>query len=126
MIQTMCQRALFRFLACRVWRARTGHWHGRHRPGRLLPSGTLLNNAFPGVTLRALDLPVGAVLLNDEVQSMTADFVTTGTLAFAHGTDLTWGNGSFEYLRADFADGESEVTLDFIANDDGGDAEAPS
>ena len=71
------------------------------------PSGTILNNAFPGVTLSAHDLPVGAVLPNDQVLSVTSPFVTTGTRAFGHqpGPDATWGNGAFEYLRAEFASG---------------------
>jgi hypothetical protein len=81
------------------------------------PAGTVLNNAFPGVTLSALGDP--GVLSNANVFSMTDAQATTGSRVFGD-TSISptlWGNGSFSYLRADFASGASLVSLDFAAND---------
>lgn len=80
-------------------------------------TGTVLTNAFPGVTLTTRDGLAPGTNLRD-VFSYTDTRATTGVRAFAHdGGDTTWGNGFFEFLRADFADGASQVWLDFFAND---------
>jgi hypothetical protein len=88
------------------------------------PAGTDISNAFPGVTLSTRD----GVAPGINARSVTSEFdasATTGTLAFAHdGGNTTWGNGQFEFLRADFVGGATSVSLDFFANDIGGDSNA--
>lgn len=88
------------------------------------PAGTDITNAFPGVTLTTRD----GVAPGANSRSVTSDFdalASSGTRAFAHdGGDTTWGNGQFEILRADFIGGASLVSLDFFANDAGGDTNA--
>jgi hypothetical protein len=84
------------------------------------PPATILNNAYPGVTLTAL----GAVPTSD-VTSAASALASTGANVFSHtgGNQPGWGNGIFEYLRVDFASGAWQVSLDFIA-DDGSDQNA--
>jgi hypothetical protein len=81
------------------------------------PAGTVLNNAFPGVTLRATG--DSGVLSNSNVLSLTNPNATTGTRVFGDtsGSPASWGDGSFSYLRADFAATASMVLLDFAADD---------
>jgi hypothetical protein len=94
------------------------------------PDGTVLNNAFPGVTLTALVEPPGT-LPNSEVLSIEAPAIaSTGSRVFGNRElpvpplNTGWGNGNFDYLRADFATGAVSVSLDFISNDSGGDSNA--
>jgi PEP-CTERM motif len=81
------------------------------------PAGTVLNNAFPDVTLTAIG--DSGVLANDNVLSATSSFATTGSRVFADtsGSPTAWGDGSFSYLRADFAGGTTMVLLDFASDD---------
>ena len=86
------------------------------------PSGTVLNNAYPGVTLTALGDP--GVLLNSDVIAMASALASTGSNIFGDtepGNPGSWGDGSYDYLRADFAVGALTVSLDFIANHNGDD-----
>jgi hypothetical protein len=81
------------------------------------PAGTILNNAFSGVTLTALD---GGNLESPNVLSAPSPFASTGTRVFADtdgASPTSWGDGSFSYLRADFAGGTTTVLLDFVADD---------
>lgn len=81
------------------------------------PAGTVLTNSFPGVTLRTLDEAAPGVNPRD-VTSGNASNATTGSRAFAHdGTNTSWGNGSFEFFRADFLNGARSVSLDFYSDD---------
>lgn len=77
--------------------------------------GTILNNAFPGVTLTAL----GDGLANSNVLAESSLYSSTGSKVFSHTGTIApgWGDGIFEYLRVDFAAGATSVTLDFIADD---------
>jgi hypothetical protein len=80
------------------------------------PAGTILNSAFSGVTLTALG---GSNLENSNVLSAPSPFASTGTRVFADtdgASPTSWGNGSFSYLRADFAAGTTTVLLDFVAD----------
>ncbi|MFK7751936.1 MAG: VPLPA-CTERM sorting domain-containing protein [Sedimentitalea sp.] len=84
--------------------------------------GTDISNAFSGVTLSTVFAGVGDPAIDitgtGAVYSHTTGTASTGTRGFAHSvTNELWGNGSFEYLRADFAAGASSVSLDFINND---------
>ena len=78
------------------------------------PAGTVLNNLYPDVTLRAL----GVGPLNDHVLSLTSPLATTGTRVFGHTGDFPtlWGDGNFDWMRVDFAKGAIKVSLDFIAD----------
>lgn len=80
-------------------------------------AGTVLNNAFAGVTLTAIG--DAGVLANANVLSATDALAPTGTRVFADtsGSPNYWGDGSFSFLRADFAGGATFVSLDFAAND---------
>lgn len=80
-------------------------------------AGTVLNNAFPGVTLTAVG-DVG-VLTNANVLSATSPFATTGTRVFADtsGSPTSWGNGAYSALRVDFAAVTDLVSLDYVADD---------
>ena len=87
-------------------------------------AGTDISNVFPNVTLSARD-GVAPGANSRAVTSETNSFATTGTRVFAHdGGNTTWGNGTFEILRADFLGGATSVSLDFAANDSGGDQNA--
>jgi hypothetical protein len=81
-------------------------------------AGTVLNNAFSGVTLAAYG--DAGVLLNANVISATDSYAPTGSRVFADTSSSPnyWGDGSYSYLRADFASGATQVWLDFAANDD--------
>lgn len=78
-------------------------------------SGTLINNAFPGVTLTTMS--DGAH--GPEVYSLTDTFASTGNRVFAHSAPnpAEWGGPRYIYLRADFAGDASQVWADFIADD---------
>ena len=87
--------------------------------------GTLLNTIWPGITLTALDDPAGTVLPDGNVYAVNSTCVSTGMRGFGNsepGLCPAWGNGNFDYLRVDFSMGATEVYLDFVANDAGGDA----
>lgn len=82
--------------------------------------GTDISTAFAGVTLSTIfatgffDAPssIGGVF------AVADDDAATGSNAFGQSaTNSTWGNGSFEFLRVDFASAVSSVSLDFFAND---------
>jgi hypothetical protein len=80
-------------------------------------AGTILNSAYSGVTLTALD---GGNLESPDVLSAPSPFASTGTRVFADtdgASPTSWGDGSFSYLRADFAGGTTTVLLDFVADD---------
>jgi len=81
------------------------------------PAGTVLNNAFPGVTLTALG--DAGVLANRNVLAAVSAFSTTGSNVFADtsGSPTAWGDGAFSYLRADFAGGATSVSMDYRADD---------
>ncbi|MEM7794638.1 MAG: PTPA-CTERM sorting domain-containing protein [Cyanobacteria bacterium P01_C01_bin.118] len=84
--------------------------------------GTVLTNAFDGVTLTTRDGLAPGSNARDVLVG-TDPGATTGSNVFAQDTgNPTWGNGTFEFLRADFAGGASRVWLDFFANDAGGDS----
>ena len=89
------------------------------------PIGTVLNDAYPGVTLTA---PGDSnVLPNSNVLALASQWVSTGSNAFGNSEPRrgdAWGNENFDYLRADFAMGALTVSLDFISNDDSGDQNA--
>lgn len=79
------------------------------------PAGTILNGAFSGVILTA----VGGNLENSNVLSAPSPFASTGTKVFADtdgASPTSWGNGSFSYLRADFAVVATTILLDFVAD----------
>lgn len=88
------------------------------------PAGTDISLAYPGVILSTRDgLAPGSN--SREVTSATDPNASTGTRVFAHdGGNTTWGDGVFEFLRADFAGGTTYAALDFFANDEGGDHNA--
>jgi len=86
--------------------------------------GTDISTAVSGVTLSAVFTGSGDPANPANINSTGAVFArnsgntSTGSLGFAHSAgDLAWGNGSFEYLRIDFASMMSSVSLDFINND---------
>jgi hypothetical protein len=79
-------------------------------------AGTVLNSAYSGVTLTALG---GTNLSNSNVLSARGLVASTGTRVFADtdgASPTSWGDGSFSYLRADFAGGTTTVLLDFVAD----------
>jgi hypothetical protein len=81
------------------------------------PIGTILNGAYSGVTLTAWG---GSNLQNSNVLSAPSPVASTGTRVFADtdgASPTSWGDGSFSYLRADFAGGTTTVLLDFVADD---------
>lgn len=68
------------------------------------------------MTLAALD---GGNLENSNVLSAPSPFASTGTRVFADtdgASPASWGNGSFSYLRADFAVVATTILLDFVAD----------
>jgi len=70
------------------------------------PAGTVLNNAYTGVTLTALGDP--GVLLNSDVVARASTYASTGSNVFGDnepGNLDSWGDGSYDYLRVDFAIG---------------------
>ncbi len=75
---------------------------------------TLLNHAYPDVTLRAL----GSELRNDRVIAEDNNVTSTGANVFRNHVRDDWG-GTDRYLRADFAVAVSAVSLDFIAGNGG-------
>lgn len=83
--------------------------------------GTVLNNAYPGVTLTALGEP--GVLLNDHVVAIASPYASTGSNLFGNDDARTfpdsWGDGYYDWFRADFAAGALWVSLDFGTNDSG-------
>jgi hypothetical protein len=90
-------------------------------------SGTDISNAFAGVSLLTVftgadpEVPTGF----GAVYSLSDPDATTGTRAFGHSqNNSTWGNGDFEYLLATFGTATNSVSLDFFANDAGGDVNA--
>ena len=90
------------------------------------PAGTVLNNAYAGVTLTALGDP--GVLLNSDVVTVASTYASTGSNLFgnndARGFGDCWGDGYFDWLQVDFAGGATTVSLDFITNNNEGDDNA--
>jgi len=87
--------------------------------------GTVLNNAYAGVTLSAHG--DAGVLTNSDVLAIASPYASTGSNVFGDneaGNMDSWGNGAWDYLRADFSAGALWVSLDFITNDAGGDSNA--
>jgi len=88
-------------------------------------SGTVLTNYFSGVTLTTRDGLAPGSNSRDVTAEADSGAATTGANAFAHdGGNTGWGNGLFEFFRADFVGGASQVWLDFKSNDSGGDNNA--
>ncbi len=88
-------------------------------------AGTVLNNAYSGVTLTAHGDP--GVLSNSNVVAVASSLASTGGNIFGNTETFdpdSWGNGNWDYLRADFDAGALWVSLDFISNDSGGDINA--
>ena len=89
----------------------------------VFPAGTVLNNAYPSVTLTALGDP--GVLLNSDVVAVASTYASTGFNLFgnndAHGFDDCWGDGYFDWLQVDFIGGATTVSLDYITNNAGDD-----
>jgi len=89
-------------------------------------AGTVLNNAYPGVTLSALG--DAGVLTNSDVLAIDSPYASTGSKVFGDNESGNiaswWGDGGWDYLRADFSSGAMWVSLDFITNDSGGDNNA--
>jgi len=85
------------------------------------PGGTVLNNAYTGVTLTALGDP--GVLLNSDVVAIASANASTGSNVFGNndvqGFNDCWGDGYYDWLRVDFARDATWVALDFITNDAG-------
>lgn len=83
-------------------------------------AGTVLNNAYPGVTLTALGWTDFAMTnpIGPNVLSTTSGRASTGTRVFGHtgSNPPGWGDGIWEYLRVDFAVDATWVSLDFIAD----------
>jgi hypothetical protein len=82
--------------------------------------GTILDNVFPGVTLSSVHTSDG------HVYALTSSEATTGSSVFAHLNGMlwdNWGDGIWEYLRADFAPYAVSVSVDFAA-DNGSDRNA--
>lgn len=81
------------------------------------PVGTVLNNAYPGVTLTALGPATGG---DTRVLAYTHSLASTGTLVFGDPGETfnqtSWGDGNWDYLKADFAVGATTVSLDFISD----------
>ena len=88
-------------------------------------SGTDITNAFEGITLSTCVGEPNICDRRESVFSLTSGDASTGTLGFAHDSDnATWGNGVFEWLQIDFSVAFDMVSLDFAANDAGGDSNA--
>jgi len=85
-------------------------------------SGTDISNLFDDITLTTCFNGPGICDNSGGVFSLNSPHSTTGNRAFAHSsTNDTWGNGVFEWLRVDFDVAVDFVSLDFAANDGGGD-----
>lgn len=85
-------------------------------------AGTDISNVFPGVVLSTWHGEPGAEsLTGNPVYAVESGLASTGSNVFGWNDNGTyneaWGNGTFEYMRADFSEGASWVALDFIAND---------
>ncbi|MBN2293880.1 MAG: hypothetical protein JXM70_15740 [Pirellulales bacterium] len=87
-------------------------------------AGTVITNFFTDVTLSTRD----GLAPGSNARDVTAEaspLAKSGSNIFAHDSGTTaWGNGAFEFLRADFVGGARQVWLDFAANGDEGDEHA--
>jgi hypothetical protein len=84
----------------------------------VFPNNTVINNAYPGVTLTTLGAgPSGP--MDPTVLALNSPYASTGERVFGHLGDYAdlWGDGYFDWLRADFATGATQVSIDFIASD---------
>ena len=89
--------------------------------------GTDISTAFAGVTLTTVrtgsdvntPTSTGAVYAVSNIRATTAPNVFGQT-----SSNATWGNGLFEYLLVEFSSVVTGVSLDFFANDTGGDNNA--
>ncbi len=85
----------------------------------------VISGAYPGVTLTALQTGVGTpVLTSSNVLAQADELASTGANVFGHTSWRTyesdkheWGDGYQSWLRVDFANGATSVSLDFIADD---------
>jgi len=85
-------------------------------------AGTDISNAFAGVTLSTVRAgdgdPATDITSTGSVFAVASGNATTGSNVFGQTAgDSSWGNGSFEYLRVDFAAGALTVSLDFMTNE---------
>jgi len=79
--------------------------------------GTDISNAFPGITLSAID-GGNNILLTPSVFSQTSSLASTGTQVFGHDGIFTqtWAQGLVADMRIDFAQATDFVSIDIIAN----------
>jgi len=87
------------------------------------PGGTDVSNAYPGVTLSTAEGSVGVIdtTVSSPLQlisNSTGPVFTTGS-AFSHTSGDIWSAGCCgdEVLRADFVDGASFVSMQFLPTD---------
>lgn len=86
-------------------------------------SGTDISNQFADVTLSTCVNEPSTCSNVQPVFTLNSGHATTGDRVFAQTqTNATWGNGVFEWLQADFNVAVNSVSLDFAANDSGGDS----
>jgi len=80
--------------------------------------GTDISNAFPGITLSAID-GGNNILLTPSVFSQTSSLASTGTQVFGHDGIFTtsWARSLLGDLRVDFAQPTDFVSIDIVAND---------
>ena len=80
-------------------------------------NGTEISNAFPGITLSAID-GGNNVITTSSVFSQTSALASTGTQVFGHDGIFgqTWANGLVGDLRIDFVQATDFVSIDIIAN----------
>ena len=84
----------------------------------------IITNAYPGLTLTAEETGVGTpVLKNSDVLAQADGLASTGANVFGHTSKRyyeedkhEWGDGYQNWLRIDFANGATSVSLDFIAD----------
>jgi len=79
--------------------------------------GTDISNAFPGITLSAID-GGSNVITTSSVFSQTSSLASTGTQVFGHDGVFTqtWANGLVGDLRIDFIQATDFVSIDIISN----------
>jgi len=81
-------------------------------------SGTNISSSFPGVTLTAVFGEPSSPTSTGPVYAVAEGLAPTAPNVFAWATnDTAWGNGTFEFLRADFAVPTTSVSLVFAADD---------
>jgi len=84
----------------------------------------IITNTFPGITLTTRDGLFPGLNTRD-VTSVFSPNASTGEFVFGQDDgNPTWGDGTFEFLHIEFDNVVTQVSLDFIANDVGGDSNA--